>query len=183
MTNAFRAARLFAPALLAASALPAHAAEAPGAIIPVPLNPVVDAAHRTCSARTASGLGYTELRPGAGAKPTAADVVLVGYIGYLAADGTVFDQNPRAAFGVADVIPGFTEGLKLAQKGSVLRLCIPSAQGYGPSGSGPIPGNADLVFQVELLDFKSLDEVRAMQQAEAASHAAPAAEAPAPAGK
>ena len=41
----------------------------------------------------------------------------------------------------------------------------------------------DLVFQIELLDFKSLDEVRAMQQAEAASRAAPAAEAPAPAGK
>lgn len=179
MTKPFCAARLFAPVVLAASALPAHAADTTGAILPVPLTPVIDAAHRTCAAKTASGLGYSELRPGAGAKPTAADVVLVGYIGYLAADGTVFDQNPRAAFGVTDVIPGFTEGLKLAAKGSVMRLCIPSAQGYGPSGSGPIPGNADLVFQIEVIDFKSLDEVRAMQQAEAASRAAPPAEAPA----
>ena len=62
-------------------------------IIALPLNPVVPAGQRVCAAKTASGLGYTMLRPAAGTKPGAADFVLVNYIGYLAASGTVFDQG------------------------------------------------------------------------------------------
>jgi FKBP-type peptidyl-prolyl cis-trans isomerase FkpA len=123
-------------------------------IIPLPLNPIVPAGQRLCAARTASGLGYTMLRPGAGAKPGAGDLTLVNYVGYLAATGAVFDQGMRSALSVGGVIPGFGEGLQLLAKGGVVRLCIPAALGYGAQGTGPIPANAALVFQVELIDYR-----------------------------
>lgn len=74
-------------------------------------------------------------------------------IAYLAATGEVFDQGMAAEFPVGGVIPGFSEGLQTMGKGAVARLCIPAALGYGAKATGPIPANADLVFQVELVDI------------------------------
>lgn len=170
-----------APAVLAcafcASALnaaaPAAKPVAPSAVaIPMPLNPVVSPAQRLCSAKTVSGLGTMLLKPAEGAKPTKSDFVLVNYVGYLAANGEVFDQGMQAAFPVDGVIPGFSEGLQLLSKGSLMRLCVPSALGYGAEGSGPIGANADLVFQVELVDFKTAAEVEAMRAAQSAAQPA-----------
>lgn len=147
-----------------APAAPQPAAPAPSAeILPVPLNPVVPAAQRVCSAKTASGLGTRVLKPAEGTKPGASDYVLVNYIGYLAATGTVFDQNTSQAFPAGGVIKGFSEGLQQMSKGSVWRFCIPAALGYGDKATGPIPANADLVFQVELVDFKTEAEIAAMR--------------------
>lgn len=153
------------PALAAAAAPPAAkpAAAPVNEILPVPLNPVVPASQRVCTAKTASGLGTRMLRDGTGAKPGAGDFVLVNYIGYLAADGTVFDQNVTQAFSTGAVIKGFSEGLLLMNKGSVWRFCIPAAMGYGDKAAGPIPANSDLVFQVELVDSKTEAEVTAMR--------------------
>ena len=160
------------PALAQAAAPAAPAVTAPSAeILPVPLNPVVPAAQRQCSAKTASGLGTRLLRDAQAAKPGQGDFVLVNYIGYLAADGTVFDQNVTQAFSASAVIKGFSEGLLTMSKGSVWRFCIPAALGYGEKATGPIPANSDLVFQVELVDFKSQAEVEAMR-AEAQKQAA-----------
>jgi len=172
---------LLAAALPGAAQAQAQAAPAAAAataeILPVPLNPVVPAAQRQCSAKTASGLGTMVLKAATGAKPAAEDFVLVNYIGYLAADGKVFDQNVTQAFAANGVIKGFSEGLQLMSKGSVWRFCIPAALGYGASGTGPIPANADLVFQVELADFKTQAEVAAIR-AQAAKDAAPPQDAP-----
>ncbi|MEY4721040.1 MAG: hypothetical protein RIQ46_765 [Pseudomonadota bacterium] len=162
-------ARLSAALLGLSLAVSAHAAEpssgppAPGQIIALPLNPVVPASLRTCSAKTPSGLGYSLLRPSDGPKPASSDMVLVNYIGYLAADGQAFDQATGAVFEAGAVIPGFSEGLMLLPKGGVIRLCVPAALGYDAQGTGPIPANAALVFQVELLDFRNAAEVRAAQ--------------------
>ncbi len=155
-----------------ATAAPA-AVRADNAIIPLPLNPVVPAGKRVCSTTAASGLGSTMLRPGAGTKPGAGDVALVNYIGYLAATGAVFDQGMRSPLPVDGVIPGFSQGLQMLARGGVARFCIPAALGYGARASGPIPANADLVFQVELLDFKTAAEVQRMNQPEGAAPAAP----------
>lgn len=161
---------LSASALSAAA--PAAKPVAPSAVaIPMPLNPVVSPAQRLCSAKTASGLGTLLLKPAEGAKPAKSDIVLVNYVGYLAANGEVFDQGMQAAFPVEGVIPGFSEGLQLLAKGSVMRLCVPSALGYGAEGSGPIAANSDLVFQVELVDFKTSAEVEAMRAAQTAQPA------------
>lgn len=188
MSITLRALRHIAPAVLLVAACPALAAPAKpapkpaapsAAIIPVPLNPIVSAPQRLCNAVTASGLGTLMLKPAEGAKPAKADYVLVGYVGYLAASGEVFDQNKQTAFPVEGVIPGFSEGLQMMTKGSVWRFCVPAALGYGAQESGPIPANSDLVFQVELVDFKTVAEVEAMRggQADTAEQASEAAEA------
>jgi len=163
--------------LFLASSAGAAAAQPPPAnlaIIPLPLNPIVSAPQRVCGTRTASGVGYSALRQAVGARPTDGDVVLLDYIGYLGADGAVFDQGRRSPLAVTDVIPGFTEGLKLMSRGAIYRVCIPAALGYGAKATGPIPANSDLVFQIELLDFKSRAEIEAMRKAAGAGAGAPA---------
>lgn len=167
---------LCAPAAVWAAPVPAAAP----AIIKLPLQPIVGADLRLCSAKTPSGLGYTALREGTGPKPGKTDFVLISYIGYLASTGQVFDQNQQTPLSLDNVIPGFTEGLQLMPRGSVWRLCVPAALGYGASGAGDaIPANSDLVFQIELVDSKSAAEVDAMRKAQQA--AAPAGTTPAPA--
>ena len=70
---------------------------------------------------------------------------------------------------VDGVIPGFGEGLSQMVKGSIHRICVSAALGYGAAANGPIPANSDLVFQVELLDFRSRGEVDAARAAQADS--------------
>ncbi len=171
---------LAAPAIAAAPAKPVAPANqgrtnqgaAPQAIV-LPLVPIVGPSLRTCTAQTASGLGTLNLKPSAAAKPGKTDIVLVNYIGYLATTGAVFDQGMQAAFPAEGVIPGFSEGLQLMAKGSTWRFCVPAALGYGAEASGPIPANSDLVFQVELVDFKTSAEVEAMRAAQGGPQATP----------
>lgn len=173
---------LAAPAVAAAPAKPTASAnqEPPVQAIVLPLVPIVGPALRTCTSKTATGLGTLNLKPAQAAKPAKTDIVLVNYIGYLAATGAVFDQSMQAAFPVDGVIPGFSEGLQLMPKGSTWRICVPAAQGYGPQPSGPIPANSDLVFQVELVDFKTAAEVEAMRTAQGAPQEAQGAPQTAP---
>jgi FKBP-type peptidyl-prolyl cis-trans isomerase FkpA len=162
----------------AGKAAPARAAAAPvrptNTIIPLPLNPVLPAGQRLCSAKTPTGLGYTMLRPATGPMPAEADYVLVNYIGYLAATGEVFDQGKDATFPVGGVIPGFSKGIQMLSKTGIARFCIPAAMGYGDQASGPIPANSDLVFQVELVDYKTAAEVDAIRKAQGAAQPAAA---------
>ncbi len=171
MTKLSGASRRIALGAALLAPLPAMGAPAPAAtaqIIALPLNPVVPADKRSCTAKTATGLGYIQLQAGAGAKPAATDIVLVNYIGYLAASGQTFDQAMTAAMPVDGLIPGFTEGLGMMAKGSTYRFCVPATLGYGAAAQGPIPANSDLVFQVELLEFKTKAEVEAMRKAQGA---------------
>lgn len=114
---------------------------------------------------TPSGLQYKVLTPGKGpAKPTNDDVALVNYEGKLT-DGTTFDKSERPTpMPVAGVVPGFSEALKLMQKGGKYRLWIKPSLGYGDKATGPIPANSVLVFDVELLDFLPEAVIRQMQQ-------------------
>lgn len=151
----------------------AQAAPAAKGIIKLPLQPQVGADLRACTLRTASGLGYASLREGTGPKPGKTDFVLIGYIGYLSTTGQVFDQNQSTPLSLESVIPGFAEGLQLMPRGSVYRLCVPAALGYGATGAGEaIPANSDLVFQIELIDFKTAAEVEALRKAQAAGASA-----------
>ncbi|HYZ49173.1 MAG TPA: FKBP-type peptidyl-prolyl cis-trans isomerase [Sphingomonas sp.] len=111
---------------------------------------------------TASGLQYKVLKPGEGGHPTDADVALIKYKGTLR-DGTVFDENERAPLPVAQVVPGFSEGLKQMQKGGQYRLWIKPELGYGDRETGPIPANSLLVFDVQLLEFVPMAVLQQMQ--------------------
>ncbi len=114
---------------------------------------------------TASGLQYRIDTPGDRvASPTDADVVAIAYKGTLR-DGTVFDENPRATFPVQGLVPGFSEVLKLMSRGAKFKVWIPPALGYGEqSPSSAIPANSVLIFDIEMVDFRSMAEVQAMQQ-------------------
>ena len=105
---------------------------------------------------TKSGLMHEILKAGSGASPTAASTVKVNYTGTLL-DGTVFDSTTgrgAASFQANQVIPGWTEALVTMKRGEKRRLVIPPELGYGARGyPGVIPGNAFLVFEVELVDF------------------------------
>ncbi|MDA3853883.1 MAG: FKBP-type peptidyl-prolyl cis-trans isomerase [Bacteroidales bacterium] len=106
---------------------------------------------------TASGLQYTVISEGTGAKPTTESTVSVHYHGTLL-DGTVFDSSVErdapASFGVSQVIKGWTEGLQLMSVGSKYKLYIPSELAYGANPPGKtIPANAVLIFEVELLEI------------------------------
>jgi FKBP-type peptidyl-prolyl cis-trans isomerase FkpA len=112
---------------------------------------------------TGTGLTVQTIKAGKGTKPGDADVVLVNYKGTLA-DGKEFDAGQRVPFPVQGLVPGFSEGLKMMQRGGSYKMCIPSALGYGAQANERIPANSTLVFEVDLLDFKSMAEIQAMQQ-------------------
>jgi len=105
---------------------------------------------------TASGLQYEVITQGSGPMPTYEDTVQVHYEGTFL-DGSVFDSSHMGGgpvtFPLSRVIPGWTEGLQLMNVGSTFRFVIPSDLAYGPTGAGPIPPSATLVFVVELLDI------------------------------
>ncbi|MDF2449253.1 MAG: FKBP-type peptidyl-prolyl cis-trans isomerase [Bacteroidota bacterium] len=131
------------------------------------------AEHKITAKPTESGLYVIETKKGTGAKPQAGDEVSVNYTGRLL-DGTIFDTsieadakagnvyNPQRpyepikfALDQGQVIKGWDEALKLLSKGGKAQLIIPSNLAYGPRGGGPIPPFSTLVFDVELVDFKS----------------------------
>lgn len=189
MTTILRRIGAFASLSILATGIagPAMAAEsAPAAasqILPVPLMPTVGPQFRGCSAKTPSGLGYSVLKAGDGPKPGKNDFALVSYIGYLAANGQVFDQNVTAPLNLDNVIPGFSEGVQAMPRGSTYRLCIPAALGYGAQASAAIPANSDLVFQIELVDSKTIAEVEKMRSEMQQQQAEAPAAAPQPAKK
>jgi len=122
-----------------------------------------------------SGLKYIIVKEGTGERPKMGQMVMVRYAGYLM-DGTLFDTNyPEVAraYNMYDMqreqgggyepvsmeysrssrlIAGFKQGLLNMETGAKWRLFIPAHLGYGSQGSGPIPPNSDLVFDLEIIE-------------------------------
>ena len=104
-----------------------------------------------------SGLRYVvtaEPNPNA-VKPIISSTITVRYVGKLMSSGVVFDQRSTAvSFPLAGLIEGWQIGFQLLTKGSKATLYIPSGLAYGTVGSGSVPPNAILIFDVELIDVK-----------------------------
>lgn len=87
-------------------------------------------------------------------KPKVSDVVTVHYEGKLI-DGTVFDSSyargQPATFPLARLVKGWQLAIPQMGVGETIEIAIPADLAYGPVGRGPIPGNATLVFKVELI--------------------------------
>jgi len=102
---------------------------------------------------------------GTGKEAVAGSTAVVNYTGWLHVPGAPeqrgeqFDSSVgRDPFsfrlGAGQVIQGWDEGVQGMKVGGKRTLIIPSSMGYGEGGAGPIPPNANLIFEVELLDVR-----------------------------
>jgi FKBP-type peptidyl-prolyl cis-trans isomerase FkpA len=94
------------------------------------------------------GFFYSISAPGNN-KPTACDAVTVSYSGKLT-DGTQFDAANNVTFNLSNLILGWQEGIPLIGTGGSITLYLPPALGYGSAGSGSIPANSILIFNISL---------------------------------
>jgi len=80
----------------------------------------------------------------------------VNYTGRLLSNGNIFDSSAAPVqFPLTNLILGWQIGFPLMPKGSIATLYIPSGYGYGSNGAGAsIPPNANLIFNVELINFR-----------------------------
>lgn len=87
-------------------------------------------------------------------KPKVSDRITVHYEGRLI-DGTVFDSSyargEPATFPLGRLVKGWQNAIPQMGVGETIEIAIPADMAYGPVGRGPIPGNATLVFKVELI--------------------------------
>ena len=134
------------------------------------------AALKATSVTTKSGLQFNITKKGNGKKPVNGATIYIHYAGFLE-DGTLFDTSIESvanAFGKFDqrradakqytpipfqagkkdgMIPGFIEGIENISFGDKAILFIPSRLGYGEAGAGGvIPPNANIIFEIELLE-------------------------------
>lgn len=105
-------------------------------------------------------LQATDIQVGTGTEAKSGATVTVQYTGAVAASGVIFesslDTGQPATFGLSQVIKGWADGVPGMKAGGQRRLLIPASLAYGanpPPGSS-IPPNADLVFDIILLDVK-----------------------------
>jgi FKBP-type peptidyl-prolyl cis-trans isomerase FkpA len=152
------------------------------------------------------GVTVEEVRAGTGEHPKDTDVIFVNYTGKLA-DGTVFDKSQPMNLPVQGIlpdgtplplenmVPGFKEAAVRMQRGGKYVVHIPAEKAYGregrmnPQTGEGVPPNADLTFEIELVDFLPMEEVerrfqvlqQMMAQQQAPGAEGGAAPAPAPA--
>ena len=105
-----------------------------------------------------SGLIVQDTVVGTGPAPVRGRKIVVGYVGRLT-NGKVFDKSDKRypfsfKFGAGEVIKGWDLGIAGMKVGGKRRLTIPPELGYGREGAWPIPPNATLIFDVELIAVK-----------------------------
>jgi FKBP-type peptidyl-prolyl cis-trans isomerase len=104
-------------------------------------------------------LQIEDVKIGDGAVATKGKAVSVHYTGTLT-DGKKFDSSLDRGqpivfrLGGGLVIPGWEQGIEGMRVGGKRKLTIPPALAYGAQGKGPVPPNATLIFEVELVSVQ-----------------------------
>ena len=107
----------------------------------------------------------TDLRVGTGGDAVSGRHLSVHYTGWFYGEsrpdkkGPVFDSSAGGepftfTLGVGQVIAGWDQGTLGMKIGGLRRLVVPPSLAYGSTRNGPIPPNATLVFEIELLDVQ-----------------------------
>ena len=111
--------------------------------------------------QTESGLMYIELEEGEGLLPKAGDEIEMHYTGYFE-DETKFESSLdrgkpiKFVFKKQNILKGWEEALSMMKPGGKMKIIVPSWLGFGEKGSGKIPPNTDLIFEIELLGIRDL---------------------------
>jgi len=114
---------------------------------------------RKSPARTVGGVLIEDLKVGSGATAASGKLVSAHYTGRFP-DGKTFDSSYDTGvpidfqLGTGKVIKGWDVGIEGMRVGGKRRLTIPPELAYGARGGGPIPPNATLVFDVDLVAVK-----------------------------
>ncbi len=130
----------------------------------IPSNPAVEIYASSLGVTIANmtkkndALFVQDVTVGTGAEAVSGKTLRMTYSGYLI-NASRFDSNVggtpfQFTLGAGQVIAGWDLGIAGMKVGGKRKIVIGSALGYGRTGSGPIPGNATLVFDVELLSVQ-----------------------------
>ncbi len=137
---------------------PATAPAPPGASTDLTKKPVIEVSDKPapCALQT------IDLVVGTGAEAKVGSTVAVKYLGLLYKDGKEFDSSWSRGvkevlpfqLGAQKVIDGFDKGTLGMRIGGRREVLIPSKDGYGAAGSGPIPPDSDLIFVIDLVKVR-----------------------------
>jgi FKBP-type peptidyl-prolyl cis-trans isomerase len=106
-----------------------------------------------------SGVRFIIDSLGSGFPPQASSIIRFTYKGSLLTN-EIFDQGTNVSLAMQDLIPGFQLGLALMPAGTRARIYIPSGYAYGNQGVNSIPANANLAFEVKLLEVVQTDAMK-----------------------
>jgi FKBP-type peptidyl-prolyl cis-trans isomerase len=118
-----------------------------------------DTSSSDTTAQDVEELAVEDITEGSGNEVKSGDTVKVHYTGTLL-EGTKFDSSLdrgetfEFTVGAGQVIAGWEQGLVGMKVGGKRKLTIPSSMGYGETGSGSIPPNAGLIFEIELIEIR-----------------------------
>ncbi len=113
---------------------------------------------------TSAPFSQTDIVVGTGAAAVAGNVLTVNYTAWFYDasktdhKGQEFDSTTGVgpftfSLGTSSVIPGWDQGLPGIKVGGIRRLVVPPSLAYGATRNGPVPPNATLVFDIELLEI------------------------------
>jgi FKBP-type peptidyl-prolyl cis-trans isomerase len=139
------------------------------------------AANKIQAVKAPQGTYVQIINPGEGDVLDSSKVLKVLYTGKTLEDGKVFDSNKDPKFNHTDLLPitfnlpagapgsvikGMTDGLSLLKKGAKAVLYIPSSLAYGAQGAGgDIKANANLIFEVEIVEAIPAAQAKAEEEA------------------
>jgi peptidylprolyl isomerase len=110
-----------------------------------------------------SELIIEDLQAGDGKAVVKGALITTQYRGWLE-DGSEFDSSYsrgkpfQCVIGTGRVIKGWDQGLMGMQVGGKRKLLVPAHLGYGERSVGAIPPNANLIFEIELLEVLTRDD-------------------------